>query len=115
MAVVDVAAVRAETDADRTADGGEHMPNNRHVPIRTCVLCGDKRPKHQLIRIVRKDDDSVCIDERSRISGRGCYVCMKAMKLEPRRINDKIKRALKLQTDLSAEFVENLSVRIMSE
>ncbi len=91
------------------------MPNNRHVPMRTCVLCGDKRPKHQLIRIVRTNDDSVCIDERSKTSGRGCYVCMDATKLEPRRINDKIKRALKLQTDLSAEFVENLSVRIMSE
>ena len=91
------------------------MPKNRHVPMRTCVLCGDKHPKHQLIRIVRTDNDSVCIDERRRTSGRGCYVCMDATKFEPSRINDKIKRALKLQTDLSAEFVENLSVRIMSE
>ena len=90
------------------------MPKIRHVPMRTCVLCGDKRPKRQLLRIVREDDDSERFDERSRISGRGCYVCMDAAKFDQRRINDKIKRALKLRTDLSADFVEKLSARILS-
>jgi len=44
------------------------------TPIRTCVSCGAKMPKAELLRFVFADD--VCKDERQIRHGRGAYVCM---------------------------------------
>jgi predicted RNA-binding protein YlxR (DUF448 family) len=44
------------------------------VPIRTCLGCGHKRPKKELMRIVLKDGALIC-DERGGLPGRGAYLC----------------------------------------
>ena len=44
-----------------------------HVPIRTCLGCGHKRPKKGLVRIVLKDGAFI-LDEESKIPGRGVYL-----------------------------------------
>ncbi len=45
-----------------------------HVPIRTCLGCGHKRPRKELKRIVLKDG-ALILDEKSKIPGRGVYLC----------------------------------------
>jgi predicted RNA-binding protein YlxR (DUF448 family) len=45
-----------------------------HVPIRTCLGCGLRRPKKELKRIVFKDG-ALILDEKSKIPGRGTYLC----------------------------------------
>ncbi len=45
-----------------------------HVPIRTCLGCGSKRPRKELMRIVIKDG-ALVLDERSKLPGRGAYLC----------------------------------------
>jgi len=47
----------------------------KHVPLRMCVVCGQKRPKRELIRIVRMPDGSITIDPKGKQPGRGAYVC----------------------------------------
>jgi len=42
-------------------------------PIRTCVSCGVKKPKEELLRFVMEDD--LCEDNRQVRHGRGAYVC----------------------------------------
>ena len=44
-------------------------------PIRTCIGCGRKREKQNLIRFVRNLDSTVSIDPDYKKSGRGGYVC----------------------------------------
>ena len=44
-------------------------------PIRTCIGCGRKREKQELIRFVRNPDFTVSIDTNYKRSGRGGYVC----------------------------------------
>ena len=51
------------------------MPKSRHVPERSCVACGAKMPKAQLIRIVRTAQGSIVVDINGRESGRGAYLC----------------------------------------
>ena len=51
------------------------MPKNRHVPNRSCVACGVKMPKAQLVRVVRKTQGSIVVDSTGRESGRGAYLC----------------------------------------
>jgi hypothetical protein len=47
----------------------------RHVPERTCVACRTKRPKRELIRIVRTPSGAVVVDKRQKQNGRGAYLC----------------------------------------
>ena len=49
-----------------------------HVPTRTCVACRTSRPKGELVRIVRRPDGDVTIDETGRVGGRGAYLCRDA-------------------------------------
>ncbi len=90
------------------------MSHDRHVPMRTCILCGDKNPKQDMLRIVRIDNDTITIDEQSSRKGRGSYVCLDAAAFDARKIDDKIKRALKLQEEIPKDFVEALIARIKS-
>lgn len=46
----------------------------RKTPTRTCVACGTKKPKSELVRFVT--EEGVCEeDERQIRQGRGAYVC----------------------------------------
>jgi len=48
----------------------------KHAPIRTCLGCRKARPKRELVRLVRRADGRVVVDERG--PGRGAYVCAEA-------------------------------------
>ena len=45
----------------------------KHAPIRTCLGCRTSRPKHELVRLVRRVDGRVVVDASG--PGRGAYVC----------------------------------------
>lgn len=47
----------------------------RHVPERTCVICGTKMPQRELIRIVRTPEGECKIDGIGKLAGRGAYLC----------------------------------------
>lgn len=47
-----------------------------HNPIRTCVSCGAKRNKKELIRLVLDAQGVVIRDDSGKSEGRGAYVCM---------------------------------------
>ena len=51
------------------------MTSSTHIPIRTCVCCGEKKPKHELLRIVRNLDGSISVDRTGKSLGRGAYLC----------------------------------------
>jgi predicted RNA-binding protein YlxR (DUF448 family) len=47
----------------------------RHVPLRTCIICGLKTEKSDLRRLVAQQAGSVVLDPAGRQPGRGAYVC----------------------------------------
>ena len=51
------------------------MPRKRHVPERTCVACGARKPKADLLRVVRPPEGRVSLDPTGKAPGRGAYVC----------------------------------------
>jgi len=51
------------------------MARDRHVPLRTCIICGTKTSKRELIRVVATPDGDVSMDTTARMHGRGTYVC----------------------------------------
>ena len=49
--------------------------SRRHVPLRTCIICGRKAPKRSLARIVADAEGGIAVDSTGRLPGRGTYVC----------------------------------------
>ena len=49
--------------------------NQGHIPIRTCICCGAKQNKQELIRLVLDMNGVVVKDDRGNGQGRGAYVC----------------------------------------
>ena len=54
------------------------LPKTRHIPTRSCVSCGLKLPKRQLIRIFRIPEGPLRVDPAGKGTGRGAYLCVAA-------------------------------------
>jgi len=46
-----------------------------HIPVRTCVSCGLKRSKNDLIRLQLDREGRIINDDSGKMHGRGAYVC----------------------------------------
>ena len=46
----------------------------KHVPVRTCVACGESGAKRELMRVVRRPDGAIAIDPTGKQPGRGAYI-----------------------------------------
>lgn len=46
----------------------------RHIPIRTCLGCGQRKPKEELTRIV-VENGALMVDKGGKLPGRGAYLC----------------------------------------
>ena len=44
------------------------------IPMRSCVVTGEKLPKKELIRVVRTPEGKVIVDESGKANGRGAYL-----------------------------------------
>lgn len=49
--------------------------SKKHLPERTCIGCGSKRPKPALLRFVFLPPGDIRFDAHQRLPGRGCYLC----------------------------------------
>ncbi len=84
------------------------MPN--HIPIRTCVGCGRKRPKAELLRVCRTPDRRVELDPEGRREGRGAYLCPeRSCVLQASKKNG---LARTLRTSVAAEVYERIAAFI---
>lgn len=43
-------------------------------PLRTCLVCGEKRAKDILLRFA-ESSGTIVLDEKKSLGGRGCYCC----------------------------------------
>lgn len=46
----------------------------RKVPLRRCVVTGERFDKRELLRIVRTTDGDFLVDVTGKVNGRGAYV-----------------------------------------
>jgi len=80
------------------------QPVRRKIPQRICVICRAVGDKGNLIRLVRRPDGDIVVDETGRMSGRGAYICYQTACWQG--IATQLGRALK--TPVSAEMQERL-------
>ena len=72
--------------------------------------CGEKRPKKELIRVVRTPEGAICMDDKDKLSGRGVYICPNPACLEKARKAKRFERSL--ETAIPDEVYEALAARL---
>ena len=85
----------------------------KHVPQRTCIACGNKSGKRELIRVVRTPDREIIVDPTGRANGRGAYLCSQQSCWQTALGRDSLSRALRAPIDGDAltalqEFARSL-------
>ena len=68
----------------------------RHVPLRTCVVCGERIPKRDLVRVVASGG-GVALDLNGRASGRGAYLCRDEDGDDAPRVRARLAHALRVE------------------
>lgn len=76
--------------------------------MRTCIATGVKKPKGELMRLVKDAQGNVKVDPRSKLSGRGANLSMSLEAFDLAIKKRAIQRALKLEKPLTKQEVESL-------
>ncbi len=69
----------------------------KKIPLRKCIACGESKPKKELIRIVKNNENEVSVDLTGKANGRGAYVCPTKECFDVAYKNKKIQRALEIE------------------
>ena len=76
------------------------------VPVRTCIGCQCKKPKKELIRIIRTPEGKIEIDKTGKKSGRGAYLCGNIECLDTALRKNHLNRSFK--QDITLQAVDEL-------
>lgn len=85
----------------------------RKIPERMCTGCREKKPKKQLVRIVRSPEQEISIDFTGKKPGRGAYLCVDLECLKKSRKSKALDRAL--ETGIGPEIWELLENSLDNE
>jgi hypothetical protein len=70
---------------------------NKKTAIRTCIACGKKSPKQDMVRFVRSSEGEVCIDQTGKLKGRGANLCGNKVCFDRAVKEGRLERALKVE------------------
>jgi predicted RNA-binding protein YlxR (DUF448 family) len=79
------------------------------VPMRQCSGCRERKPKKELIRVVRDPDGNISLDFKGKKSGRGAYVCPNRECLE------KAIRSRALERSLNVSIPQEIYAQLRSQ
>ena len=71
------------------------MAVKKKIPMRKCVGCGEMKPKKELMRILRTEENEFCVDTTGKKNGRGAYLCHSAECFRKAVKNKGLERSLK--------------------
>ena len=78
----------------------------RKIPLRTCVVTGEKLDKRELLRIVRDKDKNVKVDLTGKMNGRGAYIKKDVNVLNEKNKKKSLER--KLECTISDEVYDEI-------
>lgn len=78
----------------------------KKIPLRTCMGCNEKKPKKELIRIVKNKDGIISIDRTGKLDGRGSYICDQVECLDKVVKSKRLEKVL--ESKISDEVYNNL-------
>ena len=66
----------------------------KKIPQRQCMGCRERKPKREMLRVVRGTDGAVSLDFSGKVNGRGAYVCPDAECLKKAQKSRALERCL---------------------
>ena len=78
----------------------------KKIPLRQCMGCRERKPKRDMIRIVRGTDGQVRLDFGGKMNGRGAYICPDPECLKKVRKSKALDRSLEIE--IPAEVYDRL-------
>jgi len=90
---------------------GSRVVEFMNVPIRTCIGCGGRKAKADLIRLGVDDEGNLTLDGNGKKAGRGSYLCHDAKCIRTVRRSSRLARIYgRPISDLFFKELENLAV-----
>lgn len=81
----------------------------KKIPMRTCLGCGQMKPKKELIRVVRTPTGEIALDTTGKKPGRGAYICPDVQCLR------KARKAGRFQKNLDCPISEEIYATLERE
>ena len=79
----------------------------KRIPQRQCMGCRERKPKRDMIRVVRCTDGEVRLDFSGKLNGRGAYICPDIQCLKKAQKTRALDRSL--EVPIPEEVYERLS------
>jgi len=67
----------------------------KKLPLRQCVGCGEMKTKKEMMRVLKAENEPICLDLTGKKNGRGAYLCKSLECLKKARKNKGLERSLK--------------------
>ena len=83
----------------------------KKIPMRMCVGCSQRKPKTELIRVVRSPEGEISLDFKGKKPGRGAYVCRSIDCLRAARKAKRLERSFACA--IPAEIYDRLEEELM--
>lgn len=74
--------------------GMKQMGKPRKIPLRKCVVTGERLPKKELLRVIKTPEGMVVFDPSGKANGRGAYVMKSENVIEKARKTNVLERHL---------------------
>ena len=81
----------------------------KKIPQRQCMGCRERKPKRDMIRIVRTPEGVVTLDFGGKMNGRGAYICPQMECLK------KVQKSKALERSLEAQIPQEVYDRLARE
>lgn len=88
------------------------MNTGKKIPLRKCSGCGEMKPKKELVRVLKTENEGIVIDFTGKKNGRGAYVCPSKECLDKAMKTKGIERSLKtpVPQEIYEELVKSLEI-----
>ena len=81
----------------------------KKIPQRQCMGCRERKPKRDMIRVVRNPEGVVSLDFGGKMNGRGAYICPNPECLT------KVQKSKALERSLEVPIPDEVYERLMKE
>ena len=51
------------------------MSAMKKIPLRKCAGCNEMKPKQEMVRVIKDENDNLSLDLTGKKNGRGAYIC----------------------------------------
>ncbi len=86
---------------------------NKKIPLRQCIGCAQMKPKKEMMRVLKDQENNIVLDLTGKKNGRGAYLCVSKECLQKARKSKGLERSFKMAISnevydaLEKEFYES--------